>query len=163
MKEVFEPEQTSVNWSIYHCGVFAQQAFLGIKWIRGRINQRCSVFFKPTFQRQSFWEKSGTFLKSFSYQIQPQNWLLRFLSFDRGTFGQTGVITSDSNTGTCSGVRRIFPKGGKVSSQSCDVTNQFRGSAEGTTILGGPGACSRETVAKLHLKIRIFVHSGSKF
>jgi len=39
----------------------------------------------------------------------------------------------------------------------------FRGSAEGTTILEGPGACSRENFAKLHLKIRIFVRSGSKF
>jgi len=45
------------------------------------------------------------------------------------------------------------------------VTSQinFRGSAEGTTILGGPGACPRKNLAKLHLKIRIFVHSGSKF
>jgi len=41
----------------------------------------------------------------------------------------------------------------------------FRGSAEGTTqtILGGPGACPRKNFAELHLKIRIFVHSGSKF
>jgi len=31
----------------------------------------------------------------------------------------------------------------------------FRGSAEGTNILGGPGACSWENFAKLHLKIRI--------
>jgi len=45
------------------------------------------------------------------------------------------------------------------------VTSQinFRGSAEGTTILGDPGACTRENFAKLHLKIRIFVYSGSKF
>jgi len=45
------------------------------------------------------------------------------------------------------------------------VTSQinFRGSAEGSTILGGPEACPRENFAKLHLKIRIFVHSGSKF
>jgi len=45
------------------------------------------------------------------------------------------------------------------------VTSQinFRGSAEGTAILGGPGACPRKNFAKLHLKIRIFVHSGSKF
>jgi len=44
------------------------------------------------------------------------------------------------------------------------VTSQinFRGSAEGTTILGGPGICLRENFANLHLKIRIFVHSGSK-
>jgi len=26
-----------------------------------------------------------------------------------------------------------------------------------------PAACPRENFAKLHLKIRIFVHSGSKF
>jgi len=39
----------------------------------------------------------------------------------------------------------------------------FRGSAEDTTILGDPGACPRENFAKLHLKIRIFVHFGSKF
>jgi len=45
------------------------------------------------------------------------------------------------------------------------VTSQinFRGSAEGTTILGAPAACLREKFEKLHLKIRIFVHSGSKF
>jgi len=45
------------------------------------------------------------------------------------------------------------------------ITSQinFRGSAEGTTILGGPVACPGENFAKLHLKIRIFVHSGSKF
>jgi len=45
------------------------------------------------------------------------------------------------------------------------VTSQFnfRGSAEGTTILGGPGGKPQENFAKLHLKIRIFVHSGSKF
>jgi len=45
------------------------------------------------------------------------------------------------------------------------VTSQitFRGSVEGTTILGSPGACPRENFAKLHVKIRIFVHSGSKF
>jgi len=48
-------------------------------------------------------------------------------------------------------------------SQSCDVTNQLRGSTEGTTILGDLGAYPRENFAKLHLKIRIFVHSGSKF
>ena len=58
----------------------------------------------------------------------------------------------------CSGVRRKFPRGGKVSSQI-----NFRGSAEGTTILRGPGACSQVNFAKLHLKIRIFVHSASKF
>jgi len=39
----------------------------------------------------------------------------------------------------------------------------FRESAEGTTILGGPGACPREIFVKSHLKVRIFVHSGSKF
>ena len=45
------------------------------------------------------------------------------------------------------------------------VTSQinFRGSAEGTPILGGPRPCPRENFGKLHLKIRIFVHSGSKF
>jgi len=38
------------------------------------------------------------------------------------------------------------------------VTSQinFRGSAGGTIILGGPGACPRENIAKLHIKIRIF-------
>ena len=39
-----------------------------------------------------------------------------------------------------------------MSSQSCEVTNQVRGSSEGTTILGGPGACPQENFAKLHLK-----------
>ena len=39
----------------------------------------------------------------------------------------------------------------------------FRGCAEGTITLGGRGACPRENFAKWHLKIRIFVHSGSTF
>jgi len=39
----------------------------------------------------------------------------------------------------------------------------FRGSVEGTTILGGSGAFPLENFAKLHLKICIFVHSGSTF
>jgi len=39
----------------------------------------------------------------------------------------------------------------------------FRGNAEGTTILRGPMACPREKFAKLHLKICIFLHSRSKF
>jgi len=39
----------------------------------------------------------------------------------------------------------------------------FRGSVKGTTILWGLGACPRENFTKLHLKIRIFVHSASKF
>jgi len=56
------------------------------------------------------------------------------------------------------GVRKKISEGGQVSSQI-----NFRGSAEGATILGCPGAWSRENFAKLHLKIRIFVHSGSKF
>jgi len=45
------------------------------------------------------------------------------------------------------------------------VTSQinFRGSAEGTTILWDPGACPQENFAKLLLKIRIFVHFESKF
>jgi len=52
-------------------------------------------------------------------------------------------------------------EGGKILSQLY-MTSQinFRGSAEGKTILGGPGACTLENFAKLHLKIRIFVHSG---
>ena len=39
----------------------------------------------------------------------------------------------------------------------------FRWSAEGMTIEGGPEECPRENFAKLHPKICIFVHSGSKF
>jgi len=63
-----------------------------------------------------------------------------------------------------SGVRRKFP-GGEANFCNNRVTSQinFRGSAESTTILGGPAACPRENFAKLHLKIRIFAHSGSKF
>jgi len=63
---------------------------------------------------------------------------------------------------------RKISEGGKfrhnrVTSQSCDVTIQLKGSAEGKTTLGRSGACPREKFAKLHLKIRIFVRSGSKF
>jgi len=45
------------------------------------------------------------------------------------------------------------------------VTSQikFRGSAEGTTILGGPGACPLENFAKLHLKIRILCILEARF
>jgi len=55
-----------------------------------------------------------------------------------------------------SGVRRKFPRGWP-SFRHNRVTSQinFKGSAEGTTILGGSGV--------IHLETRIFVHSGSKF
>ena len=58
----------------------------------------------------------------------------------------------------------IFPRG-RPSFRHNRVTSQinFRESAKGTTILGGPGACPRENFGKLNLKMRIFVHSGSKF
>jgi len=63
----------------------------------------------------------------------------------------------------------------QVSSQSCEVTNQLKGRCQrsdhcrgsggmppkGATTVGGLGACPN--FAKVHLKIRIFVHSGSKF
>jgi len=67
-------------------------------------------------------------------------------------------------TPTTSGARRKFPWGGAKFRHN-RVTSQinFRWSSEGTTILGGSGACPRENFVKLHLKIRIFVHSGSKF
>ena len=60
----------------------------------------------------------------------------------------------------CSGVRRKFPKGrNKVSHNR----HNFMGSAEGTTIQRRPGGMPRKNFAKLHLKMRILVHSGSKF
>jgi len=62
-----------------------------------------------------------------------------------------------------SGVRRKFPRGGKFRNNRVTSQISFRGSAEDTTILGDPGARPLENFAKLHLKIRIFVHSGSKF
>ena len=62
-----------------------------------------------------------------------------------------------------SGVRRKFPRGGKFRNNRVTSQINFRGSAEDTTILGDPGLCPLENFAKLHLKIRIFVHSGSKF
>jgi len=47
---------------------------------------------------------------------------------------------------------RKISEGGKfrhnrVTSQSCDVTIQLKGSAEGKTTLGRSGACSREKIA----------------
>jgi len=56
-----------------------------------------------------------------------------------------------------------FP--GEPSLRHNRVTSQinFRKSGESTTILGGSGGMPWENFAKLHLKIRIFVHSGSKF
>jgi len=62
-----------------------------------------------------------------------------------------------------SGVRRKFPGGGKFCHNRVTSQINFRGSAEGTIILERPKACLRENFAKLHLKLRIFVHSGSKF
>jgi len=75
----------------------------------------------------------------------------------------TAPLNPSNRIITTSGVRRQFPRGGKFRHNRVTSQINFRGSAEGTTILGGPGACPRENLAKLHLKIRIFVHSGSKF
>ena len=63
-----------------------------------------------------------------------------------------------------SGVRRKFSRR-RPSFRHNYVTSQinFMGSAKGTTILEWSGGMSRENFAKLHLKIRIFVHSGNKF
>ena len=55
-----------------------------------------------------------------------------------------------------SGVRRKF-LGAKVS-----LKINFMGSAEGTTILGWSKSMPRKNFAKLHLKIRIFMHSEGK-
>jgi len=66
-------------------------------------------------------------------------------------------------TRATSGVRRKFPRGAKFRHNRVTSQINFRGSADGTTIVGCPGACPRENFAKLHLKIRIFVHSGNKF
>ena len=54
-------------------------------------------------------------------------------------------------------------EGGKFRHNRMSTQINFRGSAEGTTILGGSAAMPRENFTKLHLIIRIFVHSGSKF
>jgi len=60
-------------------------------------------------------------------------------------------------TSNTSGVRRKFPRGG---AKFCHnrVTSQinFRGSAEGMTILGSAEACPRENFAKLHQKYAFF-------
>ena len=64
---------------------------------------------------------------------------------------------------THGGVRRKFPRGASFRHNRVTSKINFRGSAEGTTILGGSGAYPQENFAKLDLKIRIFVHSGSKF
>ena len=61
------------------------------------------------------------------------------------------------------GLRRKFPRRVKFRHNGTTSQTNFRGSAEGTTILEGPGACHQENFAKLHLKIRIVVHSGSRF
>jgi len=61
-------------------------------------------------------------------------------------------FTDKPNVSRLSGVRRKFPRGDKFC-HNC-VTSQIN---------FGPGACTRKNFAKLHLKIRIFVHSGSTF
>jgi len=62
-----------------------------------------------------------------------------------------------------SGVRRKFPKGAKFRPNRVTSQINFRGNAEGTTILGGSGGIPPGKFCKLHLKLRIFVHFGSKF
>ena len=64
---------------------------------------------------------------------------------------------------TNSGVRRKLLRGPKFR-HNC-VTSQITpiGSAESTTIPGRSGGMPRKNFARLHLKIRIFLHSGSKF
>jgi len=49
----------------------------------------------------------------------------------------------------CSGVRRKFLRGAKFRHNCVTPQINFRGNAEGTTILGGPGACPRENYAFL--------------
>ena len=61
-----------------------------------------------------------------------------------------------------SGIHRKFPSGGQVSSQSCDVRNQLgecRSHDHYRVVRGMP----RKNLAKLHLKIRIFVHLAASF
>ena len=62
-----------------------------------------------------------------------------------------------------SGVRRKFLRGPKFCHNRVTSQMNLMGSAEGTTILGWSEGMPRENFAKLHLKIRIFVHFGSKF
>jgi len=62
-----------------------------------------------------------------------------------------------------SGVHRKFPRGAKFRHNRVTSQINFRGSSEDITFVGGPEACPMENVAKLHLKICIFVHSGSTF
>jgi len=59
--------------------------------------------------------------------------------------------------------QKIFEGGSSFRHNRVTSQSNFRGSAEGTTILGGSGGMPQEYFAKLHLKIRFFVHSGSKF
>jgi len=54
-----------------------------------------------------------------------------------------------------SGVGRKFPRGGKFRHNHVTSQINFRGSSEGTTILGGSGDMPPGNCAKLHLKIRI--------
>jgi len=63
-----------------------------------------------------------------------------------------------------SGVSRKFPRG-EAKFRHNRVTSQtnFRGNDESTTIVGESGGILRINFAKLYLKLRIFVHSGSKF
>jgi len=62
-----------------------------------------------------------------------------------------------------SGERRKFLRGAKFRNNRVTSQINFRGSAEGTTILVGSWGMPRKNFAKLHIKIRIFVQSGSKF
>jgi len=65
---------------------------------------------------------------------------------------------------TSSGVCRKFLRGrNKFRHNRVKSQINLRGGAKGATTVGGLGACPQENFAKVHLKIRIFVHSGSKF
>ena len=64
---------------------------------------------------------------------------------------------------TNSGIRRKFLRGPKFCHNCVTSQINFKGSAVGTNILGWSGDMPRKNFAKLSLKIRIFLHSGSKF
>ena len=58
--------------------------------------------------------------------------------------------------------QKVSEGGDKVSSQSCDVTNQLGESRRHDQYRVVRGH-AQKIFAKLHLRIGIFVHSGSKF
>jgi len=84
-------------------------------------------------QNRTFCNSAGGWITG----VKRNFWLAKFLISQRMRMHRVTFYIS-------SGVRRKFPRGAKFRHNRVTSQIYFRGSAEGTTILGGPGVCLRE-------------------